>query len=95
MEVKEEEKPTPRSSFLRKKNAHSTSENAHHPLLIGVRCVLAVKKEVNSRGAPIFLHLCANPRDRVVEPEGLVDARLVKCGGVCDYVDGQTAEGGR
>ena len=38
-----------RLEFLPKKeNAHSTSENTLHPLFIGVRCVLAVKKWVNS-----------------------------------------------
>ena len=33
----------------KKPNAHSTCENAPSPLFIGVRCVSAVKKWVNSR----------------------------------------------
>ena len=39
-----------RSELLsRKKNAHYTYESAPHSLFIGVRCVLTVKKWVNSR----------------------------------------------
>ena len=35
-------------SFCQEKNAHFTCKNAHHPLFIGVRCTLTVKKWVNS-----------------------------------------------
>ena len=35
-------------------NAHFTYENALHPLFIGVRCTLTVKKRVNSRGLDVL-----------------------------------------
>ena len=36
-------------SSFQEKNAYFTCKNAHHPLFIGVRCTLTVKKWVNSR----------------------------------------------
>ena len=37
-------------SFCQEKNVHFTYENASHPLFIGERCTLTVKKWVNSSG---------------------------------------------
>ena len=54
--------PNARSFFLSGENAHFTCKNAHHPLFIGVRCTLTVKKWVNSskcnRGYSLLLCAC-------------------------------------
>ena len=55
-----------RSELLsRKKNAHYTYESASHPLFIGVRCVLAVKKWVNS--SPLTSATTAQNLGRLIE----------------------------